>query len=576
MLKKRIKVCWSLLLAVLLAANMLLSIGVTQARYENTGTAVAIVKSPGAEVGSNCLVTDQDAPRTVLLGQMDLYGSTCVPFWLLASEADATEKLNWGVSDPQYTDYLNISVFAGFEELEANSELELLEDIRMDLLLCLKPTEKAITTVHERMTIYVHVTWGDEMWGTFQVVLPEVREKIDLGEFDVYYPEPEVDPPTEPSAEASTEPSTEPSTEASTEPSTEPSTEASTEPSTEPSTEASTEPSTEPSTEASTEPSTEPSTEASTEPSTEPSTEASTEPSTEPSTEASTEPSTEPSTEASAGSSSEPSTEPTAKYMKTLQSFNPLEQLPVLIELPKGITTIRLGVQTEREKITSFEAFPDYTMFSLDGGASYYMLYGGYIPEFTLDDVTAVPVLLDFRYAKLDCIYEDTDENEKMNLAMETYVEGVLSETDVAVIEIHDIQSGKLFVNEDQQRLEAELPGPVLTFDNNLEFIFPLEWEDAELNYSVERLTMTEDQTLTYVPVTVTKDGVDVVYTCTQYVHRLVLQLGEQFTTPGTYRINMTWTYEDICFWNKQITFFINGSALMDGAMSSQEVPNDN
>ena len=211
MAKKRISACWLLLLALLVAAGILLSTGETQARYQDSDTAVAIMNVSGQGVTSNCLVTEQDAPRTVLLGELDLNGSVEVPFWLLSPGTDATETLSWGVADELYAQYLNISVFAGYEALEPHTQLELLEDIKLDLTLCVEPTDSAREMTHYEMKIPVHVTLGEELWGTFQVILPATISEDDPEHDDVLL----ADPWEEPTEEATepTEEVTEPTEE---------------------------------------------------------------------------------------------------------------------------------------------------------------------------------------------------------------------------------------------------------------------------------------------------------------------------------------------------------------------------
>jgi len=696
MAKKRIYACWALLFVLLFLSGIIQAVGVAQARYQNTATASATIRSSEIAISSNCLVTERDVPRRVLLGQLDLDGSVSLPFWILSTGADATGKLNWGVENPDHAEYIDISVFAGFETLEPNAELNLLEDIQMDLLLCLEPTEKAQKTAHDRLQIKIHVTWGDAMWGTFLVELPEVKEQADsdlpdesaagpsaeateettTGLFADATPDPTTAPTEEETTTAPTEeetttaPTEEETTtapieeETTTAPTEEETTTAPTEeetttaPTEEETTtapieeetttapieeetttapieeetttapteeETTTAPTEEETTTAPTEeetttaPTEEETTTAPTEeetttaPSeeettTEPSEEATTTESseeattTEPATDPTMEPSEDPTMEGPADSTTGPfveatpdpttdssTTEPSANttpdddgtaavepQIRTLSAFYPGEQFPVLVELPKHISAIRLGVLTGKAGASSFEPFPDYTMFSLDGGASYYMLYGGYIPEFGLNQVTTVPFLVDFSYAQVGCGYVDSEGNAKFAIAMETYVDGALVNTYSQMMEIDAEHTNQMtFALRNQQNANEKLAGPILTFENTLEYAFPLGWRNANLEYSVEHLTMTEERLLQYVPVTLSKDGLDAVYLNTEEAHKLTLQLGEAFAEPGTYRVSMTWTYDNICFMEKQTTFFVNSSALMDGVMGSQEVPND-
>ena len=123
---------------------------------------------------------------------------------------------------------------------------------------------------------------------------------------------------------------------------------------------------------------------------------------------------------------------------------------------------------------------------------------------------------------------------------------------------------------------EAEkLSGPVLNFNNLLEFPFPLEWKDADLKYSVEYLAMTEDQSLKYIPVELSEDGLQATYYEEEDNHRLVLRLGRKFTRPGTYRINISWSYEGLCYDTMQTTFFVNCVGREESVTSDLEVSND-
>ena len=102
----------------------------------------------------------------------------------------------------------------------------------------------------------------------------------------------------------------------------------------------------------------------------------------------------------------------------------------------------------------------------------------------------------------------------------------------------------------------------VLKPDNYLELVLPLHWWDAELEYTVEILTMTASGVPEYRPVTLSAGGLTAKRTTYGGVHNLVFQIGEKLPQAGTYRVNMTWKYKDICFAKTQTTFFIDYSAL--------------
>lgn len=446
MAKNRIKASWLLLPVLLCAAAVLLSVGVSQARYDHTATAYATVKASTGGVSSDCLITRQDPPCTVLLGRLEGEETCTVPFWLLSSGSNAAGALSFSVSDPYYGDYLDISVLMGEDALEAGAELALQQDVKTQLNLCITLTEVARNTSHEEWTVQVQVTWGEDMQGTFQVTVPEA-ELVS-----------ETTPETEPAEQ------TEPTEETSL-------------------------------------------------------------------TESETEPS------ALATGESE---EADPVQMKALPVFRPEEQLPVMLTLTQKVTAVRFGLQTTVEQNTLFSPLPDYTMISLDQGATYYMVYGDHFPEFSLQNPQTLPVLLDFTYAQLNA-------GETLTLAMETCVNGQWNDRYTADSAFHGETS-------DSEKL-------IVTFANNLEFHFPVQWETAELEYTVDFLTMTEEKTLVYQPATLSEDQLYATYTREENNHKLQLQLGSRFMQPGTYRICMTWAFEGVCYAQTETTFFVNCEA---------------
>ena len=548
MAKNRIKSYWLLLLVLLFTAGIVSSVGVAQARYINTVTTPAVVKSPVIGITSNCLVKATDAPRTVLLGQLEPEQPILVPFWMLSSNIDAKAEVNWGVTNADYAKYLSINVFAGHEQLKAEQELELLEDIRLDMFLRVEMTEAAYTKPHEALKINVHVTYGDEMWGTFQVMLPEVEA-----------------PETEPPVEEPMEPTTIPTEESTTTPTEETTTTPTEETTTTPTEETTT----------------------------------------TPTEETTTTPTEEPATVPT----EEPSTEPTVDLdnvpvqldriqLKTLPSFNPAaEQLPVMMQLPEAVTSVRLGLQMNYGDLQTFEPLPDYTMFSLDGGANYYMIFGDYVPEFALKNVTDVPLLLNFTYAKLDGMLntvvpeveegEEPEPYEELTLAMEAYTGNRMrkrctvgtipnmQQAGQAVVRPQNPQTTQA-VTDPQEELVEQWPSLILTPDDKLEFYFPADWKDAKLNCSVSFLTLTEEQKLEYVKVELSDNGLSAKHYLDENTNKLVLRLGQSIVQAGTYRINITWSYENVCFYNVHTTFFVKNLAHAANAPGSQEVPNDN
>ena len=96
---KRIKACWLLLLTLLYTAGMVLAVAPSEARFNNTVVTRTMVDGQDAGVTSNCLVSNRDPAVTVLAGELNLYESTNVSFWLHSSGANATGTLRWDVVD---------------------------------------------------------------------------------------------------------------------------------------------------------------------------------------------------------------------------------------------------------------------------------------------------------------------------------------------------------------------------------------------------------------------------------------------------------------------------------------------
>lgn len=488
MAKNRIKLCWLLLLTLLFTANLLLSIGETQARYENSVTAGTLMKSSQYGLTSDCMVKRGDPSLTVLVGELSMEKSTEVSFWLKSHGADAAGKLAWSVSDPELAQYLRLGVKVGPLSVNPEEEIELMKDVPMAFTLVLTPTDIAQSTAHGMLKINVVVTWGDEMWGTFQVILPEVKEE---------------QPPEETTAQEGNGDGTG-------------------------------------------------------------------------QTVSPVYTNNLPflADDAQEGTETEESdnTEEKPIRMETLSRFDPSEKLPLKAILTDNVTSIRLGMHVIEEEETRFEPFPDYTMFSLDNGESYYMMYDGYIAEFSLQDMTELPVLLDFRHA-------DLETDAQLVLAMQAYAGDVLAETCEITTTADALASCQTLVHPVDQETQAVnfLAGDVqreaeepqdygfesrsLSKDNALEFTLPMEWLDAELEYSVDMLAMTEEQTLEYIPVELSRTGLYGTYMDYDLTHNLVLRIGEKLPQAGTYRLNMKWSYEGICYAQTQTTFFINYSA---------------
>lgn len=543
MAKNRIKLYWLFLLTLMYTACFVLSIGQAQARYENTVTAGTMVESSQYGLTSDCMVKKGDPSLTVLLGELSMQKTTEVSFWLKSHGAPAAGKLAWSVSDPELAQYLRLNMKVGPLSIDPDEEIELMKDIPMAFTLTMTPTDIARSTAHGILKINVLVTWGEEMWGTFQIILPEVKEKEETSEESEDPDGTSEDEKTEEENTHEEDPVQDNSEEekfledqrdllASITGNEE-------EDSDQP------EPSEE---QASSSEGTDQEDESENSDETK-----------EPDSDGETETTPE-------------DTKDQPIRLETLSRFDPAEKLPLKIVLTDNITSVRLGVQVTEEEETRFEPFPDYTRFSLDRGKSYYMMYDGYIAEFAIEPMTSLSVLLDFSNTKLA-------EDDEVFLAMQAY-EGetlvrscqikttadAMASCQTLVHPINQETQAVNFLAGDTQR-EAEEQQDYgwrsrsLSRNNALEFTLPMEWLDAEMEYSVEMLTMTEAQTLEYVPVTLSQTGLYGTYMDYDLTHNLVLRIGEKLPRAGTYRLNMKWSYEGICYAQTQTTFFINYSA---------------
>lgn len=611
MASNRIKVYWLLLLVLLYMTSVVLSVGETQARYETTVVQTTVVQSQPKGITSNCLVSKNEVPLTVLVGELSMYRSTAVSFWLKSTGGNATGKLAWSVADPEHAQYLKITMASGMDSIDSNVEVDLLKDAKMEITMTLLPTETARNSEHEAMKINVLVTWGEEMWGTFQVILPEVKKEVPEGDSDTASeteknedPEQIIDENTSTVLPEQTQNAESDSTGTESTASnqvenklTETTTLATMETAMSVSeggetpgdeqtpeqpdnadeipvdpTEETGEMELSDPTVAATE-----SADATTEPTADPTAETTvpTGEATDP-TEESTEPADDPAEEI------QPEENPIR--METLRSFDPGEKLPVKIALTEEITAIRIGLlvadpeetQNPDEPVLDFDILPDYTRFSVNGGESYYMMYDGFIAEFALQGMTELSVLLDFSHAALK-------EDEDLVLAMEAYIDETLVETCRATVSPDAQESLRTTVHSLQQPMTVEdtaVPAvteasavAILSRDNVLEYTLPLDWADKDLEYSVQILTRAADGSLVYNHVPLSDSSLSATYTNYSGTHNLVFQLGETLPQAGTYRLNMKWSYEGICFAEQQMTFFINYSAYSAYTLGGQEVP---
>lgn len=577
MAKNRTKVYWIFLLFLVYMGSIVLGIGQTQARYNSTAASTTFVETKSVELVSDCMVREGDPAVTVLLGE--LHDVLTVSFWLKSVGADATGEFAWGVSDPEgagYADLLNISLtpYEGADPF--SGEVLLTKDMKMDLLLTIRPDERARNAAHGELKINVIVTWGEEMWGTFQVILPEVvsEENIETPEENI----PEETEPIEDEEPSMEEKMTGEDTGAVQAESSEDQEEI------------------QPEVE-----NTEENGNLPTDLQNEGVSDTEQDPAPVENMENPVEltDAEDPASDAGADGNPEDGTsgdseavlEEDLLRLKTLPRFDPDEMLPVYLRVSDDITSVHLGRWSDEEGI---QPFPDRTRISLDGGNSFYVMYEGYslkimmqdlIPEENTSGETQsgkeTTLLLDFRYA-------DLKKNQKQYLVMRTYCGSDFQEQAMAET-IPNAKSFSAEVIPDTADSEV-IPGEEIRFDKLilnrdacLELTFPQEWteqtvsqggEEAllDLAYSAEILTMTDAGTLMHQEVELTEEALWGTYTHDDKEHKLELKIGEKLPLAGTYRLNINWNYKGICFQKTQTTFFINYSAYLDRDLSSQGV----
>lgn len=575
MAKNRIKLCWLLLLMLMYTTSILLSVAPAQARYNNTVTGHSLVEARPYGMSSDCMVSKGEPALTVLVGELPLVDnrSTEVSFWLKSSGADAAGKLAWSVQNPEHRQYLKIDMYAGPETIDPEMEIGLLKDVPMEFSMSLTPTPIACNVAHEQLKINVLVTWGQEMWGTFQVILPAKEEVVPEETTPDESEDPEAPENTEGTEQApgddgdGTIEETENTDTGSGE-----------------------------------------NQGIITEELEVQSTgitdddegldeydtinnetienEDGTGDDAVDNTDDGVGDITEDGTEEDNEEDTEGETTLAPIRMETISRFAPTEKLPLKITVTEDITAIRLGLEASAEDEVWIEKFPDNTRFSLNQGEGYYMMYDGNVLDLRPQNgLTSLSVLLDFSDTKLA-------KAEKLTLMMEAYAGETPVKTcsvvtfsdalDSCVTRLHPLNAETGMVvytiepvmaseEETTQVKNIGWESRVLSKDNALEFALPMEWLDAELEYSVEMLTMTEHQTLEYRPVTLSASGLSGRYTDYDLTHNLMFKVGENLPPAGTYRLNMKWSYEGICFAQTQTTFFINYAAQSAYALGSQE-----
>lgn len=452
--KKQKIAYWLLPACALCFTGAVLSVGHSQARYNNTAVWYTVAEPADFTVTSNYLEQTDQPPVTVLLGQMGLEPRE---FSVALSSATAVSgPLTWDVDKPEY---LDVRVENREILLDHGDAVSLEGQTPEILTVTLTPTAKAAEP-REAMNVNIQIGWSDALSGTFRVELSQVEEIA----------------PPETTESETTGPET---TEAET-------------------TEA----------EATESEVTEP--EATESEVTEPET-------TEPET-------TEPETTEAEIIEPEVSEPLPVMAMEGCEVYHPELMFPLYISADRNIKT-SLQIITE----DGIQPFPQKTRFSLDQGASWFLLYqAGEIP-LNVQAGESATVFLDL---------SDTDLAAEPGLTVTAGADTAYALTAI---------TQPLF----------QMNSRVLTKDTQVQIAFARLWQDCELTCSVEMLVSTENGK-TYVPAEVSSDTLITQLTTDGEKPQLDIQMGSTLPQPGTYRVNMRWQHQGICIWQGQTNFFIN------------------
>ena len=518
MSKKKTSVYCLVLLVLLTMSCVILSVGEAQARYVDTVVWNTYVEPLEDKIEHQFFTEDKSL--TVVLGEMDVLGKKNNAWYMvdftIPGEIGTTGSLTWGqVLEEGEDPALETDMLLGNDSLDQEYPLTIEEDATVLTLVLQNKIRR-----QEAKTVYVSVTWtqipGEDdtaedaktLTAIFQVILPaeEYTEENPDGEIsEVINEEVSGDEPKRVATQTTFQ-----QTLISFEQSNE---------------------------EATTEPTTEVPTEEET---TESTTEAPTE-------EETTEPVTE-----------EPSLPQQEINIESLAWFDPAQPLPLWITADNDMT-VELGFAYHYDDRLAAEMWPipRYTRISTDGGKTWLLMYVANTMTLDLESGTT-EILLDFSAVEMD-----TDIS-RMLLIKGWSADTAPGEASVSVTPMSEFYTAESHV------MAANTPLQLTLTEQ-----WPLSTEDAAteyaVTYSVERLTIVESEEegyrKNYEPVTLihggeedkTAEGEALPTLMAELKEQtLILRTGSTLPPPGTYRINMEWTYKGICIARDQIAFYIN------------------
>ena len=287
--------------------------------------------------------------------------------------------------------------------------------------------------------------------------------------------------------------------------------------------------------------------------------------------------------------------------LKTMSEFELTAPLPVKVTVSGEADRLRIGLEGE--------PLLPMTRYSTDGGQSWYLLYEGGYAELTRDpeaeDAAEWQLLVDVSMTALvqeeavtleaqaysgetvtGLCYAETvprvgperseavrilkppSAADQVQIAMLLGLEEAAVETTVE--EPSAAETEETTATEPTEPVEPTAPESGVIEGAYFTIPLPLGWaECTEVRYWVEILTETEDGMIDYAKVAWDPQYLNAV--TDSETGNVIVYMGSQSPTAGTYRLTLECMYEGICFHRIQTTFFINYSTPSDAR--SEEVP---
>lgn len=211
--------------------------------------------------------------------------------------------------------------------------------------------------------------------------------------------------------------------------------------------------------------------------------------------------------------------------------------LPVHIGVEGTVNAIYLGKpKTNEDGTVTMGELPAFTRYSVDGGTSWTLLYGGGLIELTEGGT----VLLDLTRTGLELTASQT-----------LYVQAYTEESLAQQAEFTAVAAAIL----PQERVVTPR---VVTASDGTQISLPGQWKDAELTWTVSGRNADG----TYTPIEdLTAIGLTVEKITGESGDTLNIQLTPESgvkPAPGTYKLRLQWSWQSAGFAETELTFFVN------------------